>query len=65
MVVSSNLLMDVLAFCFLILVFGIMLFVESPDFKDKVLFITLATMAAVALFIILIGLVNLVSWFLG
>lgn len=65
MIVSSNLLMDVLAFCFLILVFGIMLFVESPDFKDKVLFITLATMAAVALFIILIAIVNLVSWFLG
>ena len=65
MVVSSNLIVDVLAFCFLILVFGIVIFIESPDFKDKVLYIMLATMSAVVLLIILIGVVNLISWFLG
>lgn len=65
MIVSSDLLMDVLAFCFLILVFGIIIFVESPKFKERVLFIMLTTMAAVILFIISIAIVNLVSWFFG
>lgn len=65
MIVSSSLIADVMAFCFLIVVFGIVIFVESPNFKNKVLFITLTTLAAVVMLIILIAFVNLVSWFWG